>query len=247
MPASAQAQEHSVPIRALGKLGLAVEGTFSAPGGLTGYIGQAGGETTVVYVTADGAQVITGPMLDAAGNNLTERHIQRHRLAGQSQAVWNSLEAAAWVREGGDDAARVVYVITDANCGFCNQFWQESQPYIGDAAQLRHVLVGIMAPTSLSKAARILAADDPTAALVEHKERQYRDGGIEPLEPVPEAVKARIQANEALMREWGVHVTPTIIYKDRNGDVQTFMGMPGAGLMAEDIYQQPEQARTRPP
>lgn len=243
--AAAQAQDYPQALRSLDRFGVEIEAEFEAPGGLTGYVGQAHGQPLAVYLTPDGEHVIIGPMLDASGNDLTERHIDRYLPKPDLGAVWDQLEQADWVREGAADAERVVYVFTDPNCPFCNAFWRASRPYVGEDAQLRHIMVGILRPDSLPKAARIMAADDPAAALAEH-ERTHDDGGIAPLQPVPAELERRIRANNGLMQSLGAHATPAIYFKDEDGNVQQLMGMPRLGVIAEQIFQQPKQPLNDP-
>lgn len=240
-----QAQERPQALQALAQYGVEIEAQFEAPGGLTGYVGQAHGQPLAVYLTPDGEHVIIGPMLDASGTDLTEQHIDRYLPKPDLSAVWDQLEQADWVREGSADAERVVYVFTDPNCPFCNSFWRAAQPYVGEDAQLRHIMVGILRPDSLSKAARIMAADDPAAALAEH-ERNHGNGGLDPLSPVPAELEQRIRANNRLMQSLGAHATPAIYFKDADGNVQQLMGMPRLGAIAEQIFQQSEQSLNDP-
>lgn len=238
--AGLHAQEHPQVLRALEQYGVEIEAEFEAPGGLTGYVGQAHGQPLAVYLTPDREHVIIGPLLDASGTDLTERHIERYLPKPDLSGVWDQLEQANWVREGAADAERVVYVFTDPNCPFCNSFWRAARPYVGEDAQLRHIMVGILRPDSLGKSARIMAADDPAAALAEH-ERNHGHGGLSPLSPVPAELEQRIRANNGLMQSLGAHATPAIFFKDADGNVQQLMGMPRLGVIAEQIFQQPEQ------
>jgi thiol:disulfide interchange protein DsbG len=242
---AAQTQDYPAPIRAIMQHGVEIQAEFEAPGGLTGYVGQSQGQPLVLYVTADGEQAIVGPMLDARGRNLSEEHIDRFLPKPDLSAVWEQLEQADWVREGSAGAERVVYVFMDPECPFCNAFWRAARPYVGEEVQLRHIMVGILRPTSLPKAARILGAEDPAAALAEH-EQSHASGGIEPLQPVPAELRERVEANNRLMQALGAHATPAIYYEDREGRVQQLMGMPRLGTIAEEIFQLPEQPPADP-
>lgn len=234
------AQSHPQALQALQQYGVEIEAEFPAPGGLTGYVGVAHGQPLAVYLTADGEHVIVGPMLDASGKDLSERHIERYLPKPELDSVWQQLEQADWIREGSVDAERVVYVFTDPNCPFCNTFWRASRPYVGDDTQLRHIMVGILRPDSLPKAARILADDDPAAALAAH-ERAHGDGGVAPMSPVPAELEERIRTNNALMQSVGAPATPAIFFRDEDGQVQRLVGMPQLAVIAEQVFQEPEQ------
>ena len=83
-----------------------------------------------------------------------------------ANAVWGQLEKSHWIADGREGAPRTVYVFTDPNCPYCNKLWADARPWV-DAGklQLRHVMVGILTPTSAGKAAALLGAKDPAAAL----------------------------------------------------------------------------------
>ena len=75
--------------------------------------------------------------------------------------------AARWIADGRESAPRTVF--TDPNCPYCNKLWADARPCV-DAGkrQLRHVMVGILTPTSAGKAAALLGAKDPAAAMDTH-------------------------------------------------------------------------------
>jgi hypothetical protein len=59
-----------------------------------------------------------------------------------------------------------VYVFTDPNCPYCNKFWADAQAWVDSGkVQLRHIMVGILTPTSADKAAALLGDKNPAAAL----------------------------------------------------------------------------------
>ncbi|HEX5514872.1 MAG TPA: thiol:disulfide interchange protein DsbG, partial [Gammaproteobacteria bacterium] len=235
---AAQAAVYPVPVQTLIEQGVQVEAEFKAPGGLTGYAARCQGQPLALYLTADSKQVIVGTMLDAQGKNLSEAQLETHLPAPDFDSAWPLLEKAHWVREGAADAKRIVYVFTDPNCPYCNAFWRATQPHIGKHLQVRHILVGILAASSTGKAARILAADDPAAALAQH-ESSHAAGGIQPLEKIPAEIQRKLMANNQLMSQLGAQATPMIFYKDRQGKVRQILGMPPSDVLARDIVQQP--------
>src|SRR5699024_10965358 len=196
-----------------------------------------------VYAADESDRVIIGQMIDGRGNNLTERHLADHAPKPDLEAAWARLERADWIREGSPEAERVVYVFTDPNCPYCSAFWRASRPYVGEQAQLRHVMVGVIRPDSTNKSAAILAADDPAAALADH---ERSSDGIAPMDPIPQSLQQRLLAHHQLMSELGAQATPAIFFRDESGEVRRLMGMQSLGVIAEDIFQQPKQATGDP-
>ena len=228
---NAQAKEWPAPIKALEAQGVEVVGTFKAPGGLTGYAGVVEMQPLAIYLTADGKQAIVGTMIDAKGNNLSQPALEKLVSKPMTERIWKQLEQSTWVGDGKNNAPRIVYTFTDPNCPYCNKFWNDARPWITSGkVQLRHVMVAILGPTSPGKAAAILAAKDPQAALTQH-EQQHAKGGIQPLSPIPEKTRAQLEANQKLMQQLGSSATPTTFYKDASGKLQVIQGAPPADML----------------
>ena len=226
LASGALAKEWPAPIKALEAKGLEIVGTFDAPGGLTGYAGILQQQPLAVYVTSDGKQAIIGSMVDAKGADLTREPVTRLVSKPISDKTLKLLEQSAWIGAGAKTAPRVVYTFTDPNCPYCNKFWNDAQPWIKSGkVQVRHVIVGILGPTSPGKAAALLSAPDPQAALALH-EQQHRSGGIKPLAQVPVNVRTQLEANQDLMQQLGFSATPATLYMDADGNLQTVMGAP---------------------
>ena len=225
---SAPAKEWPAPVKALQAKGLEIVGTFDAPGGMTGYAGILEQQPMAVYVTSDGKQAIIGSMVDAKGVDLTREPVTRLVSKPISAKTLKLLEESAWIADGAKTAPRVVYTFTDPNCPYCNKFWNDAQPWItAGKVQVRHVVVGILGPTSPGKAAALLSAPDPQAALKLH-EQQHRSGGIKPLAQVPVKVRAQLEANQELMQQLGFSATPATLYQDADGNLQSVMGAPSS-------------------
>lgn len=227
----AQAQDWPAPIKALEAQGIEVIGTFDAPGGLTGYAGLAGQQPLAIYLTADGQQAIVGAMIDAQGINLSQEPLDRLVSKPLTGKVWKQLEESHWIADGSAKAPRVVYAFSDPNCPYCSKFWNDARPWVkAGKVQLRHVMVAILRDTSAGKAAALLTAKDPQAALSRH-EQQHRTGGIKPLGQVSTTVRAQLDANQELMQRLGSSATPTIFYKDADGRLQRIQGAPPAEML----------------
>ena len=162
--------------------------------------------------------------------------------ASQADAVWRRLGQSHWIADGRDAAPRTVYVFTDPNCPYCNKLWADARPWVdGGKVQLRHVIVGILTPTSAGKAAALLSRSDPVAALAAYERahvpaiaqalasgrpRPLDDDGLKPLQDIPAAVQARLDANTELMAALGVQATPAVIWRDARGELHALQGVP---------------------
>lgn len=225
------AKNWPAPIKALEAQGVEVIGRFDAPGGLKGYAAVVQQRPLAIYLTADGKQAIVGTMIDAKGNSLSQEPLDRLVSKPMAIKTWNQLEKSSWIADGSKNAPRVIYTFTDPNCPYCNKFWNDAQPWVkAGKVQVRHVLVGILMDSSAGKAAALLSAADPQAALAQH-EQQHASGGVKPLEQISLKVRAQLDANMALMQQLGSSATPTTFYKDDAGNLQMVQGAPSAQML----------------
>lgn len=233
-------------LKALEEQGVTIVGTFPAPGGLTAWAAFAGGQPLALYAAPDGKHVIAGTMLDAEGRNVTRTALEQAVRGPMGAGLWKQLEASHWIADGKPGAPRTVYVFTDPNCPFCNKFWADARPWVDSGkVMLRHVMVGILTPTSAGKAAVLLADKNPAAALAAYERshsgetaktlaagrpKPLGDGGLKPLAEIPPAVQAQLDANEKLMAALGMQATPAFAWREANGQVQSRTGAPDAVL-----------------
>jgi thiol:disulfide interchange protein DsbG len=222
----AQGKDLPAPIKSLEAQGVEVQGTFDAPDGLTGYAGLIGQHPLAIYLTADGKQAIIGTMIDGSGNDLSQEPLDRLVRKPMTVKIWNQLEKSTWIEDGSKQAQRVVYVFTDPNCPYCKKFWNDAQPWIkAGKVQLRHIIVAILTPTSAGKAAALLSAKNPQAALTQ-MELHHASGGIKPLEQIPASIRTKLDANQNLMEQLGSSATPAIFYKGESGNLEKLEGAP---------------------
>lgn len=227
------------PIAALSARGLEVADKFDAPSGLTGYAATFQGKPIAIYLTDDKQHAIVGTMIDAQGKDITTELLQRIVSGPQAEKAWAQLESAAWVRDGSKDAETVIYEFTDPNCPYCHKFWQAARPWVeAGQVQIRHVLVGVIKPDSVPKAATILAADNPEAALTRN-EHNFQHGGIKIADNIPDTARQKVAANSALMESLGYFATPTILYQTKNGEIGVKQGMP-QGAEIQKIFGGPK-------
>ncbi|HYW91209.1 MAG TPA: thiol:disulfide interchange protein DsbG [Gammaproteobacteria bacterium] len=220
------------PIQALKARGIKIAGQFSAPDGLTGYAINYQGQAVAVYVTPDGKHAIVGTMIDSQGHNLSSAPLDRLITYPQNRKAWKELKQSNWIGYGSAKASRVVYLFIDPNCPYCHEFLREAKPWVrAGKVQIRNVVVAMLRPSSLPKAAAILSAKNPATALL-HNQQHYGSGGIAPARQVSGKVRARIAANNRLMYSLGLQATPVIYYHDTDGHVASRQGLPPAGGLA---------------
>ena len=186
--------------------------------------------------------------LDVTGTNLTTAGLAKVIAQPTPDAVWDRLDKSHWIADGRADAARTVYVFTDPNCPYCNKLWADARPWVdAGKVQLRHVVVGILTPTSAGKAAALLGDKNPAAALDAYERanvasiakalasgrpKPLGDDRLKPLAVVPAALAAQLDANAALMASYGLRATPALVWKDHKGGVQMRQGAPESDLDA---------------
>lgn len=223
---SVQAAEYPPAIQQLEQKGVEVIESFETPAGMTGYVGEMRGRAIAFYLTPDGNHVIVGTMLDQNGNNLSEASIDDLVTGPKFESAWSEIESSHWVRDGDKAAETIIYTFTDPNCPYCHKFRQQAEPWIaGGNVQLRHIMVGILAEDSLTKAATILGSENPEAALLEHQ-TSFEQGGIEVDRERVSAAHLDVKANNALMRELGLQATPSTLYRDADGKIIRVQGLP---------------------
>ncbi len=211
------------PIQALVEQGLEIHGEFEAPGGLSGFAASHREREMAVYLTPDGEHAVVGTLLDAEGNDLSAAPLDEHVRSGQEAEVWQQLEQSHWIQDGEAQAARVIYTFTDPNCPYCERLYELSRPWVeAGEVQLRHIMVGILRDDSPAKAATLLGAPDPGAALASH---QHSDSGIDG-SAQPREIEEQVYTNNQLFEGLGLMATPTTYYRNEQGRLEKVEGAP---------------------
>lgn len=229
-----------MPIHALKEQGAEVVESFEAPAGMEGYVLYLQGRPVTAYVAPDRQHAIIGNLVDADLNSLSSSRLEKAMSIPRDPNAWVRLYKSHWILDGDEQAARVVYVFSDANCPYCHQFWLAARPWVESGlVQLRHVMVGVIKENSIHKAATILAADNPSKALSEHENNYYK-GGVVPRNFLPEAALDKVRTNNDLMHDLGYFATPTIIYRNKKGDIRQIQGLPQGEAMIEVMGKSPD-------
>lgn len=147
---------------------------------------------------------------------------------GQKPRIEIALAAApkaTWIAQG--QGRREMYVFFDPNCAYCPMLYKNLQPLIAPyGLQLRWIPVAMLDPTSLGKAAAILQAKDPKAAL-DYNEAHFNAGAYAGSisEEIPTGgTEARLRANEALLNQVGIPVVPTMLFQTKSGEAMVIQG-----------------------
>lgn len=134
-----------------------------------------------------------------------------------TNAVLSALPKATWIADG--EGRRAVYIFFDPNCPSCQLLYRNLRTLIKPHdLQVRWVPVAIVNATSPGKAAAILEASDPLAALRENEEQYSEEayaGGIEERIPSGETER-RLRANERLLIKLDIPVVPTMLFADKD-------------------------------
>nr|WP_133750171.1 thiol:disulfide interchange protein DsbG [Pseudomonas sp. LP_7_YM] len=228
-----QAEELPAPIKALQAKGATIKGTFDAPGGLKGYAAEYQTQAMALYLTSDGKHVLAGNLFDEKGEDLSEAPLQKLVYEPMSRQMWSQMESSTWIADGAKTAPKVIYLFSDANCPYCNMFWEQARPWVKSGkVQLRHIMVGIIREDSAAKAATLLNDANPELALQKH-EQAGKSSTLEAMSSIPKDIQARLDANLKLMEEMGLSSTPAIFYKDENGHLQQQQGAPRPDVLAK--------------
>ncbi len=219
--------------------GLEVEARFNAPGGVEGYVGRRNGHPVSLYLMPDGEHVVIGKMMDGFGQNLSAAHIRAWLPEVDLTAAWAKLDNATWIAEGPEDPKRIVYVFTDPNCGYCLVFREKAQNFLKRGIQLRHIMVGVIQPSSLAKAASVIAAENPVAQLDFH-DSQFPKDWLEAPEKIPEPLRVKIENNNRLMEALAISATPSVVYRDEHGEVRKIVGLPDDLALSQAVFRSPE-------
>lgn len=244
---SAHAENSPKQIQMLTQSGAKVLKTFKAASNLKGWVVSQDGRYSLLFTTPDNKTLLAGELIDESGNNLSAQYAKLYFPQPDLSALFSEFEHASYVAEGTQKLPKsVLYAIFDPNCPFCHLAWKALQPYEAAGLQVRWIPVAYLTESSAGKAAAILEAKDPVAALRENEQKynmQSHEGGIKGLAKPGANSVPQLQANAGLMRKIGASGTPALVWKDGQGKVHVHAGMPRLSELPA-ITGLPEQAET---
>ena len=264
---SESAMDLPLPISRALEQGMSLESRFEAESGLTGWVLSLDGQFTLVYTTPDQRTLISGALINEAGDNLSELYARQYFPKPEISV----LEGATYISTGAPepenlpDAAssapenteadpqtqpaepvephRIVYAFFDPDCPFCHLVWKAFQPYIDKGVEVRWIPVAFLSPESRDKAAAILQARNPEAAFADSMALFGTDE--QPTAGVKETSRRQLQNNMKLMQRFGIQGTPGLIWEDNNGELNIRSGMPKLDEFSH-ITDLPEQPQSDP-
>jgi thiol:disulfide interchange protein DsbG len=142
--------------------------------------------------------------------------------------ILERIREATWIAEG--KGPHVLYVFFDPNCPYCNQVFQDLRPWVTRGeVEVRWIPVGILMETSRGKAAALLEAKDPRAALYTNENqfsRQHGFGGVTE-EPLPQDTTIKkLEANARLLSVTPDNAVPSLVFHDKAGVAMIVRGAP---------------------
>lgn len=139
-------------------------------------------------------------------------------------AVLQGAPTATWISEG-KSSAPLIYVFFDPNCAGCHFLYESLRSFVRRGkVRVRWIPVAIVDTTSMGKAAAILQAPKPIAALA-YNEKNFKpeDGGIS--EDIPSTTTHhQLLANGALLNKLPIGVVPTMVFDDAAGHTTVIQG-----------------------
>lgn len=128
-------------------------------------------------------------------------------------AFWERSSALAGVDTGPPDAEKRMLVYFDPNCPVCAQQWAVLRPYM-DRVRIRWIPVAYQDASSVKRAAGLLSASDPVAALAVNEQAfdfATGKGGYLPEREPPASAIEQVQRNtRSAMKAGDLTGTPTL-------------------------------------
>ncbi len=167
---------------------------------------------------------------------------QAHAAQGadQADALWSQIHQATWIGEG--QGKRAIYIFFDPNCPYCHRLYGMLRPFVGKAdVQLRWIVLGILTPSSLPKAAAILQAANPRRAF--HTNEADYDfaangqpgGGITPATTITSKVRQELARNLAIYRANKLPGVPALLWQTASAHASLLVGVPSEAELKDII------------
>lgn len=197
--------------------------------GINGYVIESkSNKIGIVYTYKD--FLMFGALIDADGNNLSQKYAQKYIPKPDYAAGVKTLEQTGFLISEGKKGAPEIYVFADPNCFFCNKFWKATRAWVKNGKiRIHWAMVGFLKKSSAGRAAAILASKDGVKALTEDEQNfnlKKEEGGLAELTPIPEKYKQALSHHSNIMNKLRFSGTPGIVFKDTHGEWQGVNGMP---------------------
>lgn len=220
-------------IEKIGKGRFTVVSQFKAADDLDGFIiqsQQGAGQPAIMYADEDGHYALYGTLIGEDGQNLSEEQKNKYVTPLLAKKIAENISLATSFKEGSDTAPYKMFVLADPNCSACHAFYNVvKDPIAKGELQVSWILVYFVQQDSQAKAAAILNAADPAAAMAENEAKfdmSKEEGGIQALSTIPPELSQQLANNMKFMSNAGINSTPTVIFYNAAGDLTYVSGAP---------------------
>lgn len=196
--------------------------TFPGPDGLTGAVispvsSDHDSERAIAWLTPKGeAIIVNGMVFDRKGGDLSqeamfEQGLLLHPVDVLKQAALPGAHGIVVGKTG-----PMLTIFFDPNCVYCHLMYKQLMPKVAAGkVRVRFIAVGTLKESSIPKSVSILASTDPAKAL-ELDEAKFNpsteEGGYPVDKQLDPALKAVVEANNALFTKAGARGTPATLY-----------------------------------
>ena len=204
--------------------------------GITGFVVKGrNGRSAVLYSYKD--VVLAGSIYNAQGQNLAKKYAMANMPKPDYAAAVNELKQDAHLITEGKSGKPEIYVFADPNCIYCHKFWEQTRDWVkADKVQIHWVMVGFLKASSAGKAAAMMAAKDGAKAIADDEVNfnvQKEEGAIKPLDSVPDALNKALHDHEEMMARLQFNGTPSLIFKNTQGQWEGTGGLPKRADLAK--------------
>lgn len=155
-----------------------------------------------------------------------------------AEALLAGASAAGGIDEGA--GPHRLYVFYDPNCPYCHRLYLALRPHVAKGRlQVSWITLGFLMASSEAKAAAILQARDPLAALRKNEddydfaEDGQPGGGVVPARRIEPATRRILDRNLALYNAQHLYGVPVLVWKGVDGRAHIMVGGPSEdGLRA---------------
>ena len=204
------------------------------------------GRKALAFGDTNNQYLILGNVLDKKGTNLTQTYTQKYILPDMLNKAFTELKNTTTFTQGSTKAKHQVTIVADPNCIYCHLLYKELQPQISKGnLQVNWLIVGILKPDSISKAAAILAGTTNAEKIAnlqqdeEHFNLKQEEGGISNLSKnkTTAALTKAVENNSKFLIDSGYEGTPVMFFKDKNGKPRAISGYVKGKALTDAIEQ----------
>lgn len=200
----------------------------TAKSGLKGYVVKQSGQYQVIY--GEDNYLMIGQLISPDGDNLSATYSDKYVPKPDLAKTVGKLKKQGHLVQQGPDDAPVLYAFADPNCIYCHRFYDAVTPLAkAGKIQVQWAMVGFLKSSSMGRAAAILSADDPAAAMARNEagfNEDKEEGGIKPVDSPDPALQKLIKQRGKDMAQAGGRGTPTIVYREGDNKWGMKPGMP---------------------